>query len=153
MDHQAEMRCHPPVGVPPPRVYWLRNGAPLEPDTNIIVSSEGHLLVSQARLQDTANYTCVAENIAARRISDPALLTVYGKFNLLFKASFTFSYFESSAEISALRSDESEKVVFTKKIQYIFVCLLEIYPKFILCCLHRTNFWEPRIKVDSAVVQ
>ncbi|XP_073992816.1 unc-5 isoform X3 [Rhodnius prolixus] len=77
VDHQAEMRCHPPVGVPPPRVYWLRNGAPLEPDTNIIVSSEGHLLVSQARLQDTANYTCVAENIAARRISDPALLTVY----------------------------------------------------------------------------
>ena len=79
VDHQAELRCHPPAGVPPPRVYWLRNGATLEPDTNIIVSSEGHLLVSQARLQDTANYTCVAENIAARRISDPALLTVFGK--------------------------------------------------------------------------
>ncbi|XP_014284948.1 netrin receptor UNC5B isoform X2 [Halyomorpha halys] len=77
VDHQAELRCHPPAGVPPPRVYWLRNGATLEPDTNIIVSSEGHLLVSQARLQDTANYTCVAENIAARRISDPALLTVF----------------------------------------------------------------------------
>ncbi|XP_069705153.1 netrin receptor UNC5C-like isoform X2 [Periplaneta americana] len=77
LDTQAEMRCHPPPGVPPPRVYWLRNGAPLEPDTNLIVSSEGHLLVGQARLQDTANYTCVAENVAAKRVSEPAVLTVY----------------------------------------------------------------------------
>ncbi|KAF6211483.1 hypothetical protein GE061_011995 [Apolygus lucorum] len=79
VDRQAEIRCHPPVGMPLPRVYWLRNGVPLEPsDTNIIMSSEGHLLVNQARLQDTANYSCVAENIAARRVSDPAALTVYG---------------------------------------------------------------------------
>uniref|UniRef100_A0A0K8TDJ2 Netrin receptor UNC5 n=1 Tax=Lygus hesperus TaxID=30085 RepID=A0A0K8TDJ2_LYGHE len=78
VDRQAEIRCHPPVGMPLPRVYWLRNGVPLEPsDTNIIMSSEGHLLVNQARLQDTANYSCVAENIAARRVSDPAALTVY----------------------------------------------------------------------------
>lgn len=27
-----------------------------------------------------ANYSCVAENIAGKRISEPALLTVYGKF-------------------------------------------------------------------------
>ncbi|XP_075233698.1 unc-5 [Lycorma delicatula] len=77
LDHQTELRCLPPPGVPPPRVYWLKNGLPLEPDTNMIVSSEGHLLVSVARLVDTANYTCVAENIAARRLSDPAQLTVY----------------------------------------------------------------------------
>ena len=82
MDRQVQIRCHPPPGVPPPQVYWLKNGLPLEPDTNVIVSTEGHLLVSQARLQDTANYTCVAENIAAKRISDPALLTVYGTFHL-----------------------------------------------------------------------
>lgn len=81
MDRQTEVRCHPPPGVPPPRVYWLRNGVPLETDTNLIVSSEGHLLVGQARLQDTANYTCVAENVAARRVSEPALLTVYGEYD------------------------------------------------------------------------
>ncbi|KAJ9574625.1 hypothetical protein L9F63_008157, partial [Diploptera punctata] len=77
LDRQTEVRCHPPPGVPPPRVYWLRNGVPLEPDTNLIVSSEGHLLVGQARLQDTANYTCVAENVAAKRVSEPAQLTVF----------------------------------------------------------------------------
>ncbi|KXJ73695.1 hypothetical protein RP20_CCG015237 [Aedes albopictus] len=30
-------------------------------------------------MQDMANYTCVAENIAGKRVSDPVSLTVYGK--------------------------------------------------------------------------
>lgn len=34
-----------------------------------------------------ANYSCVAENIAGKRISEPALLTVYGKFFLPLKIS------------------------------------------------------------------
>lgn len=81
MDRQVEMRCEPPSGVPLPRIYWLRNGAPIEPATNLIVTSEGHLLIGQARLHDMANYTCVAENVAAKRLSHPALLTVFGEFN------------------------------------------------------------------------
>ncbi|RZF44392.1 hypothetical protein LSTR_LSTR016609, partial [Laodelphax striatellus] len=70
IDHQTELRCLPPQGTPQPRVYWLKNGQPLEPDTNMIVSSEGHLLVGQARLVDTANYTCVAENVSGKKLSD-----------------------------------------------------------------------------------
>lgn len=30
-----------------------------------------------------ANYTCIAENIAGRRESDVAVLSVYGMFNIL----------------------------------------------------------------------
>lgn len=77
IDRQVELRCIPPVGFPPPQIYWLKNGVPLETDTSTIVSSEGHLILAQARLQDTANYTCVAENYAGKRTSDPALVTVY----------------------------------------------------------------------------
>jgi len=80
-DRNVELRCLPPDGVPPPRVYWLRNNVQIEPDNNMIVSSEGNLLIGQARLQDTANYTCVAENVASKRLSDPALLTVYGEYS------------------------------------------------------------------------
>jgi leucine-rich repeat transmembrane protein FLRT len=49
-----------------------------ESDT-LLVSSEGHLLIGQAKLSHQANYTCVAENIAAKRLSEPVSLTVYGK--------------------------------------------------------------------------
>lgn len=79
--HQTELRCVPPAGLPPPRIYWLRGGQPLQSDTSVIVSSEGHLLISQARVQDSGNYTCVAENIAAKRMASSAQITVYGKFS------------------------------------------------------------------------
>jgi len=48
-------------------------------DKNFLVTAEGHLIVVAARLSDNANYTCVAENIASSRISEPATVTVYGK--------------------------------------------------------------------------
>ncbi|KAF7405380.1 hypothetical protein HZH66_004286 [Vespula vulgaris] len=76
--HSTELRCLAPLGVPPPRVYWLRNNVPVDADSDtLLVSSEGHLLVGQAKLSHQANYTCVAENIAAKRLSDPVSLTVY----------------------------------------------------------------------------
>ena len=53
----------------------------------IDLSIAGHLLVNQARLEDTANYSCVAENIVRKRISDPALLTVSSKFILMIRRS------------------------------------------------------------------
>lgn len=82
--HSTELRCLPPLGVPPPRVYWLKNNNPVDTESDntesLLVSSEGHLLVGQAKLNHQANYTCVAENIAAKRLSEPVGLTVYGKF-------------------------------------------------------------------------
>ncbi|KAF4523674.1 hypothetical protein B566_EDAN006044 [Ephemera danica] len=83
LEKQAEFRCLPPPAMPPAQVTWLRNGAPLRtPEPGLRVSGDGHvLLVLSARLADAANYTCAAENIAGKRVSDPATLTVYGKNN------------------------------------------------------------------------
>lgn len=95
----AELRCSPPLGVPSPKVYWLRNGSPLETAaagaasvsvdanpkdemssaTGFVQSADGHLLLGEAELRHQGNYSCVAENIAARRVSEPAVLTVYGE--------------------------------------------------------------------------
>jgi hypothetical protein len=78
---QVAMMCLGPQAAPPAHVSWLKNGSPLGPATagSMLVSAEGHMLVSQASLQDMANYSCVAENVAGKRISESALLTVYGK--------------------------------------------------------------------------
>lgn len=107
LGEQAELRCLPPQGVPAPTVSWQRNGQPLSAGPggpggasgasgdqalaaaaapSVFVSGEGHLLVSRARLADQANYTCVAENIAGRRMSEPAQITVYGECTLLLQA-------------------------------------------------------------------
>ena len=42
----------------------------------MIISNEGSLLINEVRLADSGNYTCIAENVAGKRSSDPAELTV-----------------------------------------------------------------------------
>ena len=78
---QVEMRCHPPRGRPKPRIYWKLNGRKIDAskDKNYMITNEGHLIIVAARLSDSSNYTCVAENIANLRSSNTAQLTVYGK--------------------------------------------------------------------------
>ncbi|CAB3244264.1 unnamed protein product [Arctia plantaginis] len=70
-------RCEPPPAAPFVEIYWLKNGAPVVTDDNVQVSKEGDLFIKQATLLDMANYTCVAENLAGKRMSEPALLTVF----------------------------------------------------------------------------
>ena len=73
----VEIRCLPPDGDPKPVVQWLKNGAPIDKtNKRILVSHEGSLLINDVRSSDSANYTCVADNFAGRRISDPAALVV-----------------------------------------------------------------------------
>ena len=61
------------------QVFWLKDNVELnvQQDINFIISSEGSLIINQARLQDTGNYTCGATNQASRRLSDSASLLVY----------------------------------------------------------------------------
>lgn len=64
------------------QVFWLKDNVELnvQEDINLIISSEGSLIINQARLVDSGNYTCGAVNAASRRLSDSATLTVFSKF-------------------------------------------------------------------------
>ncbi|XP_069999606.1 netrin receptor UNC5C isoform X2 [Penaeus vannamei] len=75
----VELRCLPPDGRPPPATTWLKNNVPisLEDNPSYKISSEGSLLILSARPENSANYTCVAENVAAKRVSETARLKVY----------------------------------------------------------------------------
>ncbi|XP_030385691.1 netrin receptor unc-5 [Scaptodrosophila lebanonensis] len=75
---RAELHCESPGGFPEPKVTWHKNNAPItgEGDPTITVAG-GTLTFRQVALQDMANYSCSAENVAGRRLSDSAVLIVY----------------------------------------------------------------------------
>ena len=67
------------------QIYWLKDRVEVQPerDSNYIQAADGHLIIIQAREKDRANYTCVPENVANRRLSPPARLNIHGKSNFL----------------------------------------------------------------------
>ncbi|XP_013412210.1 netrin receptor UNC5C-like isoform X2 [Lingula anatina] len=81
LEKPVQLHCLPPTGVPPPEVFWLKDGQVIndKEETNFIISNEGNLIISQARLSDQGNFTCGAINVAATRKSESAELIVYVK--------------------------------------------------------------------------
>ncbi|XP_050077188.1 netrin receptor unc-5-like [Anopheles maculipalpis] len=73
---RAELDCIANA-TPAAKVEWRRNGVPVKHNPPFVVLTESSLLISRVDLQDMANYTCVAENIAGKRVSEPALIVVY----------------------------------------------------------------------------
>ena len=115
--------------MPQPKVYWLRNGSPLEtvasstPASSVangipndvtaansfVQTGDGHLTLGRAELRHQGNYSCVAENIAARRVSEPAVLTVYGEIYLHVSAradEYSIGIANASERASVIRNDD-----------------------------------------------
>ncbi|XP_077013357.1 hemicentin-1 isoform X4 [Tamandua tetradactyla] len=65
-NRQATLECKSDA-VPPPIITWLKNGEQLQATPRVRILSGGrYLQINNADLGDTANYTCVASNIAGK---------------------------------------------------------------------------------------
>ncbi|XP_033103703.1 netrin receptor UNC5B-b-like [Anneissia japonica] len=74
----TELLCRPPLGVPEPNVYWEKDGQQVDlSEAHYILRSEGHLIINHAAVENTGNYTCVAENVVTKRKSEIAEVIVF----------------------------------------------------------------------------
>lgn len=73
---RAELNCNVNA-TPPAKVVWQKNGISVQANPPFVLLADNSLLIARVEIQDMANYTCVAENIAGKRVSDPVPIAVY----------------------------------------------------------------------------
>ncbi|XP_050100643.1 netrin receptor UNC5C isoform X2 [Anopheles aquasalis] len=73
---RAELVCNTNA-IPAAKVIWQKNGVAVKANPPYILISEYSLLIARVEMQDMANYTCIAENIAGKRVSEPVPITVF----------------------------------------------------------------------------
>ncbi|ETN67894.1 hypothetical protein AND_000278 [Anopheles darlingi] len=73
---RAELVCNTNA-IPAAKVIWQKNGVTVKANPPYVLIGEYSLLIARVEMQDMANYTCIAENIAGKRVSEPVPITVF----------------------------------------------------------------------------
>ncbi|CAI5448044.1 unnamed protein product [Caenorhabditis angaria] len=72
-----QLPCQSPESDPKSQLTWYKDGQIVAADSNIILASDGSLILSAARLSDSGTYSCEATNIANSRRTDGVDVQIY----------------------------------------------------------------------------
>ena len=92
----VRLRCEPPVCSSPPNITWYKNGEPFFFSCVRSLSAKRagsvELIIKGVRANDSGDYQCVAESMAARRKGPLITLKVLGWscFSFLFQSRDPF---------------------------------------------------------------
>jgi len=86
------LRCRPPGGSPPLNITWFKNGEPLilGRGRRLRLTYKKDLVIRRLCSNDSGEYQCVAENMAARREGQVITLDVRGLQFVVFLIFFSF---------------------------------------------------------------
>lgn len=73
--YQLEIKCTSPDALPRARLSWQKNGQDLI-SSPLIQMTQDSLIIHATKVSDSGNFSCVAENIVGKRISDPVPVIV-----------------------------------------------------------------------------
>lgn len=68
--NSLEIKCTLPSARPPAARSWLKNGQKIEPSSEVTINPDGMLIIHSATVKDSGNYSCVAKNVVARKVSN-----------------------------------------------------------------------------------
>lgn len=71
----------PTIGVPRPTIMWTKDGRILRDDGRYTIQVDGSLVIDDAKLQDSARYTCNADSINGQD-SASSTVQIVGEINL-----------------------------------------------------------------------
>ena len=74
------LECSPPRGSPRPVIKWKKDGENLDLTSakRFKIDGTGNLVLYKAEKADQGRYQCLAENVAALKLSKPVRLRVTG---------------------------------------------------------------------------
>ena len=79
------LSCVSPRGKPKPKLRWLKDDRHLVIDgTRVLLEARTNkLTITNFQKQDEGSYKCEATNVAGRKLSNPAVITSTGQWNLI----------------------------------------------------------------------
>ena len=90
----------PNRGVPTPTVTWTKDGEQIANDRRYTIQDDGSLLISEVVEDDSARYTCTADNIAGKD-SASSTVQIVGK-GILMILYYLIRYNRSLCEVNNL---------------------------------------------------